>query len=259
MTAKTRSLPFSYKVFLMLSTKRFWFGLLGIGAAWLLSLVFSTDFKWDEAYALHTQPVETQGVLIAIDDTGASQSDEYIYKYTFKYSPNKNEETSSMQGFSYSPWQEIKEGDSVAVLYAQSSTGVAVIKGQSLGIFGGIKSVLVLYLTLYSIPFALVFSGIKKGFNLIHILQCGDLVKGVLVKTERGNITVNDVPQSILFFEFSDTNGDTKTISIKTFEPDQYSIKKKEWLVYKPGKEDQAIALNTLGESLSSCILESQS
>jgi len=171
----------------------FWFGMIFVlafvGQSEMIHW-FSADGEW----------VETEGLLLEINDGSGEVNNEPIYEYVFSYSA----EGQSFTGKSNAAFGGEEEGSIVQVEYKEQNPLRSRIIGMTSEIFPAWIALIVLIFP--AIGFGFLFFGFKENLKAIRLLKNGTFTRGKMISYEATNTSINDRTVYAYKFEFYASN-----------------------------------------------------
>jgi hypothetical protein len=171
----------------------FWFGMIFV----LLFVGQSSAIHW---FNFEGRWVETEGLLLEINDGDGAINDEPLYEYVFSYSANGQ----SFTGQSNATFSGEKETTIVRIEYKAGNPIRSRIIGMRSELFPA--WVVLLVLVFPAIGFAFLFFGFKENLKALKLLRIGTFTRGKMLSYEATNKMINDETVYAYKFEFHANN-----------------------------------------------------
>lgn len=171
----------------------FWFGMVFV-------LVFVGQSEAVHWFSADGEWVETEGILLEINETSSEINDEYVYEYVFSYNVNGQ----SLRGESNATFGGETEGNFVNIEYKSDDPIRSRIIGMTTEMFPGWVALIVLIFPL--IGFFVLFFGFKENLKALQLLRNGSFARGKMLSYEATNTSINDETVYAYKFEFSARN-----------------------------------------------------
>ncbi|PCJ18620.1 MAG: hypothetical protein COB02_10810 [Candidatus Cloacimonadota bacterium] len=237
-----RHIPISNKLNIFLGGFLNQFGWLftsfGFILVWLFAL--NADLSFID---FQGEIIKTQGLITNIVETNISESKQSIYEYHYNF---KNSQGQIFDSYSYKKRNRLSIGKNITIEYPKNKIHLSRIKGMRRQFF----SPYVLFVLIFPIiGLFCLFLGIKNSLKSLKLLKMGILTKGVLIKKERTNTSINEQTVYKMIFQFKDKNNKDFFISEKTHLTHLLEDDKEERLLYLEDNPNQAIMIDTLPSS----------
>lgn len=194
---------------------------------------------------------EVVGKIISVDSTNTKVNERTVYKIHYAYQTDQGAfEGNSYTEIKYSDssyeeneiqsvnQQKFAKGEPVKIEVMKANSAISKIKDTRPTEF---PNFLYLFLLFPIVGLWLMIKNLKKGIEKINLVKNGIETEGIVVKTYRSGLEVNDVPEYILVAEFKDQNGLTHQIKDKTFDYEKTQELKKVKVIYDKRKPSIAI------------------
>lgn len=198
----------------------FWFGmifLLVFGGNSSIIHLFSFDGNW----------VETEGLLLEINETSSEMNGEEIYQYVFSY----NVDGQSLTGRSNAPFRGEEEETIVQVEYRSANHTRSRIIGMQTEIFPAWVAFLTLIFP--AIGFGFLFFGFKENFKALKLIKNGTFTRGKMLGHKATNTRINEQTVYAYEFEFY-ANNQPQIATCKTHLTDKIEDEETEKILYDP-------------------------
>ena len=176
---------------------------------------FSADGDW----------VETEALLLEINDGNGSVNDEPIYEYVFSFSANGR----SFTGRSNARFSGEEENTIVSIEYKEDNPARARIIGMRSEVFP--SWVVFLVLIFPAIGFAFLFFGFKENLKAVRLLRDGTFTRGKMINYEATNTRINDRTVYAYKFEFQ-ANSKNYIAECKTHLTEKVEDEESEKILY---------------------------
>ncbi|BDS14430.1 DUF3592 domain-containing protein [Aureispira anguillae] len=167
----------------------FWFGmiftLIFVGQSECIHW-FSSDGNW----------VQSEGLLLEIEETNVEVNEETIYQYTFSY----NVEGQSFQGISNGSYSGMLEGNLTTIEYKSDNPIRARIVGMTTEVF---PSWVVFVLVFPFLGLIFILGGFRANWKALHLIINGVFTRGKMLGYKATNTEINDQTVYAYEFEFS--------------------------------------------------------
>lgn len=236
MMAPPRDVPLSCRLVLMLNVG------VQIGA---FLLAFSTPFFWLfvgnselSSITFRGETMRTNGVVMEVRDTQASEGGATIYEVRYRYSVS----ATPYEGASYERGETEREaGDLVIVEYLKRDPSRSRIEGLRRGMFGpGVLFVLIFP----AIGLAVTLVALGFGARRSRLLVRGVAVFGSFKETRPTNTTINGRRLFEVIHEYRTLDGKLHESSTKTTDVDSVTDDDQELLLYDPSRPSRAVAVD---------------
>lgn len=205
----------------------FWFGLIFV----LLFVGQSNVVYW---FKFDGDWVETQGMIQSIEETNSEVNESPVYEYSFSF----NVGGQSYQGVSYSTWNSsIVEGKETAIEYKEGDANRARIMNTTEAMF---PSWIAFVLLFPIVGFFLVWSGLNKNIQALHLLVHGNFTRGKMLSYNATGVEINEAPVYEYEFEF-ETNYKTYIATCRTHHTQAVEDEELEKILYK--KDDPTYSI----------------
>lgn len=211
----------------------FWFGmifLLGFGGQSEAIHWFSFDGKW----------VETEGLLLEINDGNGSVNDEPIYEYVFSYSVNGQ----SLTGKSNAVFNGEEENTIVQIEYKEREPIRSRIRGMRSEVFPG--WIVFLVIIFPGIGFGFLYFGFKENIKAVQLLKNGTFTRGKMISYEATGTSINDQTVYAYKFEFY-ANNKMYISECKTHLTDKVEDEETEKILYDKADPNFSLVYDAIG------------
>lgn len=211
----------------------FWFGMVFVVAFVGQSDAvywFSFDGEW----------VETEGLLLEINDGSGSVNDEPIYEYVFSYSAKGQ----SFTGKSNATFNGEKEGAIVRVEYKEENPIRSRIIGMRSEAFPGWIALIVLIFP--AIGSGFLYFGFKENIKALRLLRNGSFTRGKMISYEATNTSINEETVYAYKFEFY-ANNKMYVAECKTHLTERVEDEETEKILYDKAKPEFNLVYDAMG------------
>jgi len=234
-----RRIPFSTRIGILFGGFKSQFGWAFFGFGMIFFWVFAMNADLSDYY-FDEDTVETEGVAIRWQGTGASENEVPVYENYFLF---VDEEGLEHEGVSYATGYAVTSGEALTIEYPQGKPEYARIKGMRNSMF----SPFVLFVVIFPlVGLIFILLGIRRSFRSLRLLRYGELAKGVLVSKEATNTRINNRRVYRMTFTFKDGQGREYTVTERTPLPYVLQDDKQETLLYLRSRPSNAIMLDNL-------------
>jgi hypothetical protein len=213
----------------------FGFGLIFM---WGFGLNADLDFWLFRAGKVET----TQGVVLNVERTNASENDTPVYAYDYSFRVEKLE--AEFHGVSYSTGNLFEPGQPVTVEYLANEPAMSRIQNTRRAIFGPEVICFVLIFPLVGLGF--LIPGVINGLKANRLLSHGKVGLGTQKSMVPTNTRINKKTVYKLTFEFVADNGDRYEVVTRSHLPHLLSDEAQEQLLYDPADPANAVMLDNL-------------
>jgi uncharacterized membrane protein len=216
------------------------FGWLFFSAGMVFVLIFGAQADLT-AYRFYGNIATAQGELIRVETTQATEDDQRIYAYHYRFLTPREDE---YRGVSYALHQGLERGESLTIEYVPENPLISRIEGMRGNVF-----------PIWALGFVSIFPfigglfialGLRKGFRAMQILRHGTLTHGRLIDRQRTATKVNNKRVYRLIFEYEDGLGRKFTTTVKTHETDKLEDEEQERLIYLQHSPGKAVMVDDL-------------
>ncbi|MEE4256678.1 MAG: DUF3592 domain-containing protein [Bacteroidales bacterium] len=234
-----RSIPLSTRIGILFGGAKSQFGWAFLGFGMIFFWVFAMNADVSDYY-FNDDIVETEGVAIRWQGTGASENEVPVYENHFLFYDDEGVEHESV---SYATGYAVTSGESLKVEYPAGKPEYARIKGMRNSMFSSFVLFVVIF-PLVGLIFILL--GIRRSLRALRLLRNGVLTEGELIAKELTNTKVNKRPVYRMIFRYQDLQGEEYTRKERTHMPYSLQDQKKEKLLYLRSKPSFSIMLDSL-------------
>ncbi len=239
-----RSVPLLLRLRLLFGGFLSQFGWLFFGFGLIFVWAFTANMNIKDWRALRGDVESTQGTVTKIERHtsrsgrhGRHRKTTWWYYYTFK-GPDGEEYTGVSHGN-----RPVKVDDEVTVKFPKGRPEISRIEGLKSFVTGP-EGLIPLVFPVVGLVF--IMFGFKKGLKANRLLADGELGKGRLKSREKTNTKINKQPVYKLTFEFSNSQGTSYEVSVKTHLPEKLEDQQEEPLLYEPMNPKNAVMLDDL-------------
>ncbi len=218
------------------------FGWLWFGFSMIFMWAFGLSVSLNSAYFLIGDIETAQGVVSAVDTTGASENETPVYAnhYTFRVERLEKE----LRGISYTTGQRFSEGQAVTIEYIGRAPNVSRIQGARSGTFSPwVLCILGIFLL---IGLLFISVGLLSGLKANRLLRHGQVGLGTLIAKEPTNTRINNQTVYKLTFEFTADDGLRYEAIAKSHVTHGLEDEFQEQLLYDPANPNKAVMLDNL-------------
>lgn len=165
-------------------------------------MIFFWLFGWNSEarywLTFHGPTAETNGLILDLESTNASENEVRVYAITFTYTVEGR--TYIREG--YSSGRAFSGGDAVAVVYPLSRPGKGWLKEGRRSLFSA-WAILVAIFPLTGL--GMILASFRKNLKFLSLLRNGQFTRGILVerKLTGGSVTINNRTYPIYAYTFS--------------------------------------------------------
>lgn len=196
----------------------FWFGMIFL-------LVFGGQSNAIHWFSFDGDWVETEALLLEINDGNGSINDEPIYEYVFSYSANGR----SFTGSSSAVFNGEEENTIVQIEYKEGDPTRSRIIGMRSEVFPG--WVVFIVIIFPAIGFCFLYFGFKENIKAVQLLKNGTFTRGKMLSYEATNTSINEQTVYAYKFEFY-ANNKTYIAECKTHLTDRVEDEETEKILY---------------------------
>ncbi|CAN1211359.1 hypothetical protein TUMEXPCC7403_14250 [Tumidithrix helvetica PCC 7403] len=236
--SKVRTIPSSLKLSVMFKNV---FAILGISFTLIggVSFILCASLVNFNSLRISDRDPQTNGKITEIISTNTKVNRQRIYEYRFTYSVQSQD----FYGASYDVRNNLAQGDTVLVIYANTDPQISVIKGMSSSAMPIWVLFVVMIFPATGLGF-LIFTCIT-GLKNIRLLEYGEVAYGKLLSSEPTSGRINNRIVYKMTFEFTVSN--EKRIAIaQTHKPENLRDERGERLVYDRGNPSNALLIDSL-------------
>ncbi|RLD70390.1 MAG: hypothetical protein DRJ10_20435 [Bacteroidetes bacterium] len=186
-----------------------------------------------------------EGKITEVHSTNASVNEEYVYEYTYIYTPPDG---GNYEGKGYSTGQYYEMDEIIIVTYKRNQQEISKARELRLSSFPVGVGFIVLIFPLIGI--IMFYFGAKKARNAIYILKIGEIAYGKFLHKEATNTKINDQTVFKLFFEFTAKDDKVYQTFSKTHKTYRLQDEEQEKLVYDPDNPENAVLIDALPRAI---------
>jgi hypothetical protein len=211
----------------------FWFGMIFV----LVFVGQSDAIHW---FSADGDWVETDALLLEINDGNGSVNDEPIYEYVFSFSADGR----SFTGSSNARFNGEEENSIVQIEYKEDNPARARIIGMRSEVFP--SWVVFLVIIFPAIGFGFLFFGFKENLKAIRLLKNGIFTRGKMIHYEATNTRINDNTVYAYKFEFY-ANNKMHIAECKTHLTDRVEDEENEKILYDKANPTFNLVYDAMG------------